>query len=175
VTTAFPVLAIRESTRMIEPTDCPVLRGPPSVNSLSAGTLDQSQVQVTHSANYDQSIVAVLNHKVLHGPCPVPMNLNSSVTAHEHKVTRRELLVAKVGSVAPHGQPLHSTEIAVRSIPDVAADKCQVGEKSSRTFRIVNSISRQSSSVTYHFPCRCPEDVSAKCSCKPNSRTRQTC
>lgn len=31
VTTAFPVLAIRESTRIIEPTDWPVLNGPPLV------------------------------------------------------------------------------------------------------------------------------------------------
>lgn len=52
----------------------------------------------TYSSDYSQTIVAALNHIILHRPCPVPMNLECRVAINKNKLTRGELLVSKVGS-----------------------------------------------------------------------------
>lgn len=51
---------------------------------------------ITYSANNDKTLATVVDNNVLHGPCPIPMDLHGGLTSLEDDSAGCELLVAHV-------------------------------------------------------------------------------
>ena len=76
-----------------------MLSGPLLVYLLSVWLVDTAAKTGTYYTDYDQPIVAVLDNEILHCPRPIPVDLDSGVTAHEDEMACRKLLITEVRSL----------------------------------------------------------------------------
>jgi hypothetical protein len=133
------LLANNASVRISYPTGWPLLIGPPAKNRIALLVRHNhgqsfpycKRIQIAYSADYYDACSAGLDNGILHGPCPIPVDLQSSVAIYKDQMARGKLLVSKVRSVhiGPSCIARRYEDSQIQCISEITTHKYEIAQK----------------------------------------------